>query len=744
LLASPLVLVLPTLQAWTGALVVAWALWSLATLGLWYGGVLRPLGLWTRDLLPRLDTAAEQASLALALLAQGEFHDPVAGAFRHLPTRWPGWGPARTAARALAQFSATVERAGLDLHRVCAPPSHRVFFVGGDGMEMGRQAARRLGAHLAPGSEILILTGRLVSAGQEARRRGFLQVLEEEFPGFEAPLVLETFDRPDQARDQALRALADRPALAGIYITEGSSPPAVAAAVAEVRPPGTVALVTHDFADETLRLVGTGQVLATVGDPTFALGHDPVVHLYNHLAAGWEPDAGRLILDPLIIDAGNLSRYWRPGRGLVLPADALAALPQPLDSAQQSLLKIAVLGVETSGYWFEIRAGVQAAAAQLADRAVRVEWIAVEGDLTAEVCAPHLERLAQLHFDGVIAVADDQEIGPLLNRLADQGTRVATYQSEAMGLRTFLAQAATQAQKLEATEGRLRAGFGDLAGLSQGLGATLDGSLADFGVRDSQAQGVRSAAKGLARDLAHLFTATRRTVDETKSAGLRLSQESETLQTTFDTIADLEEAFLATGSLYSTLRDQTDQIQALTGRIEAIVARVNLLAFNAAIEASRAGVAGRGFKVIADEVRDLSEATDGAVREIRARTGELSESLQLIHGKTERSLQKVRLSGGKTQSSRQTVAALHSFVVDELARVESIVAGIEPLAGALDDTGRALAALETQDRKVLGRLEEIEALRRDLDAHLGRATEAVGALGRLARAQESALGRFTG
>lgn len=82
--------------------------------------------------------------------------------------------------------------------------------------------------------------------------------------------------------------------------------------------------------------------------------------------------------------------------------------------------------------------------------------------------------------------------------------------------------------------------------------------------------------------------------------------------------------------LFAELRGKTQRIEDVTGAIRDVSDRTNILAINASIEAARAGAVGKGFRIIANEVRALSGRTGDFAKEIEATTGEFRQSVAAI------------------------------------------------------------------------------------------------------------------
>ncbi len=130
-----------------------------------------------------------------------------------------------------------------------------------------------------------------------------------------------------------------------------------------------------------------------------------------------------------------------------------------------------------------------------------------------------------------------------------------------------------------------------------------------------------------------------------------------------------------TAEIKESLENVEQSVKGYDGINEAIIKISNqttMLALNAGIEAARAGEAGRGFAVIANRVRDLSEDTKNAVVGGKEQTATIIPALQSLEDETEQFIDNIHTLGDKTES----LAASTEEIAAQAAMVENLIDGI--------------------------------------------------------------------
>ncbi|QXC55480.1 methyl-accepting chemotaxis protein [Vibrio mimicus] len=179
------------------------------------------------------------------------------------------------------------------------------------------------------------------------------------------------------------------------------------------------------------------------------------------------------------------------------------------------------------------------------------------------------------------------------------------------------------------------------------------------------------------------------------SAEKEANTSKQVFEKTIREFADLDGEFQKTSEIIQQLATESNNVGNVLDVIKAIAEQTNLLALNAAIEAARAGEQGRGFAVVADEVRSLAQRTQES-------TGEIENMISMLQEKAEMSTKTIRVSADKMQSTRNNMGVANEALstiqgsAKEIHKLNtSIAAATEQQLSVSDEISSNLSTIKT-------------------------------------------------
>ena len=245
----------------------------------------------------------------------------------------------------------------------------------------------------------------------------------------------------------------------------------------------------------------------------------------------------------------------------------------------------------------------------------------------------------------------------------------------------------------------------------KGGSITLHGSVKDI---KQDAEVVLSAAENALTQLVELTNSANFTSD---TSG-RMSKE---LEGTVASFSRFQEHMEGTARMTRELSRTAETITSITNTIRDISSQTNLLALNAAIEAARAGEQGRGFAVVADEVRSLAKRTDDATTEISTLVenigNNIGQTVVLLEDTIKQANDNVaRLklvsedtlsTNSQVQSMQQAIGGIESLMNDQERAIAGINAAVGSLLTLSTDTNKQTEFLDDLAGKLNGEAAEL-------------------------------------
>ena len=367
--------------------------------------------------------------------------------------------------------------------------------------------------------------------------------------------------------------------------------------------------------------------------------------------------------------------------------------------------------------------------------------------LAAIVIAGFARRIAKpiqtLDAAATKIAAGDLSLTSLGIRSNDEIGRLAkSFEQMVQNIRALIKQISSQAEHLAASSEELTASADQSSQATNQVAISIQevasGAAEQMHAANDSAAVVTQLSAGIQQIAANASSVA----GQTEAASDKAVKGGAAVDKAVNQMSQIEQTVNTSAQVVAKLGERSKEIGQIVETISGIAGQTNLLALNAAIEAARAGEQGRGFAVVADEVRKLAEQSEAAAKKISGLISEIQGDTDKAVSAMQQGTQEVKTGAEVVNAAGASFLEIADLVTEVSDQVKQISTAIHEMAGGSQKIVESVHKINDLSKKSAGEAQSVSAATEEQLASMEEIATSSRALATLAQELQAAVGKF--
>lgn len=349
------------------------------------------------------------------------------------------------------------------------------------------------------------------------------------------------------------------------------------------------------------------------------------------------------------------------------------------------------------------------------NRLVKVTEQVSEGDLTSDVQVKSNDELGQLGiaFNNMVSSLRD-----LIHHVGDKADQLASSSEELM---------ASSEQNNSATE--------QVANSIQEVASGTE-------VQTSKLRASNQIVREMAEEIQQITMNTKQVASTSSEASSVVADGEQAIQSSIEQMNHINDTVKQIGQVVQSLGERSKEISQIADVISDIAGQTNLLALNAAIEAARAGEQGKGFAVVADEVRKLAEQSSRSTESIRQLITSIQSETQIAVESMGKGTKEVEKGIEVVHNAGSSFKQINKFVVMVSDQIKEITSSIQQISQGTEKMVETASEIEEIAEETSAQSQDVSAATEQQLASMQEIAASSSALANMAEELQDSIKKF--